>query len=128
MGCCYRQVESCSSLSSGLIGPCWLLGVDELRDIVSFDEAWVVLDELFDSTGEQVCVLVASIDHGPCCEDAVALICDIHDDLLAFFVLEAVHLRDCLVLIDHHEGQRVGLLDVPGRVLGPITQVHDQVA
>ena len=99
--------------------------IDELWNVVAFDEAWVVLDELLDPACEQISVFVASVDHRAGGQDSISFIVDVANDLLPLDILEAVDLGDRLVLVYQHQGHTVGLFNVPGHPVRLVAQIHN---
>lgn len=101
-------------LSASSLAPTSRLLVDKRRHVVAFNEVGIILNELLDSTGQEERVVVATIDHCACSLNTISLISRIADNFLALYVLESVHFRDRLVLINHHQRQAIALFDVPG--------------
>ena len=88
----------------------------------------VVFDELFDSTCQQISVIVASFDHGTRRQYSISLVLHVTYDHLSLLILEAMHFGDGLILVDQHEWQAVGLSNVPGCPLCLVAQIDNQIA
>lgn len=106
----------------------WHCFIDKLGDIVAFYQIGIILDKLFNASREKIGVVIASVNKSTRSCDSVSLVIDVDDDLFVFFVFKAMHLRDSLVLVYHHQRQRVTLLDVPRCVVCFVAQVNNQVA